>query len=150
MKNVRINLLKRITCSGMVISTFSIGVWLAFGCSWLGARYEFLNQAVIDNSLIKVKVALWLGADVNGNDYVATACAFEPNIPVMTAVCTHHHLVLEELLKHGANPNFLLADGVSPLGYAIQSNDFKSLELLVQYGADPRLETVSEIKTELR
>jgi len=57
---------------------------------------------------------------------------------LLRAVEKGNHGDLLKLLKNGANPNIITSDGeFTPLILAIDKNDVKSAQLLLDYGADP-------------
>ncbi len=67
------------------------------------------------------------------------------------AVEKGNHGDLIKLLKNGANPNATTADGeFTPLILAIDKNDVKAAQLLLDYGADPDFQTQNGISPVLR
>lgn len=67
------------------------------------------------------------------------------------AVEKGNHGDLIKLLKNGANPNVTTADGeFTPLILAIDRNDVKAAQLLLDYGADPDFRTKNGISPVLR
>ena len=58
-------------------------------------------------------------------------------VPLIFAVYQHDDKLVEILLKHGANPNFVDRNGLySPLSQACEENRISTAILLIKYGAD--------------
>lgn len=110
--------------------------------------HTVLMCAVLNNNMKSVKTLLELGADPNL--FSDTVCHSGENSVLMA--CEYDVIsidILDELLKHGGNPNshclgkvknnlgIYEKDSTSALGFACgQSNSIKKVQLLVDYGAD--------------
>lgn len=92
--------------------------------------YDLLN-AVERNDSVTLKKLINQGANLNAK--------YEGKTPLMVALHTSNGnevVIVDELLKNGANPNLVDASLMSPLEYATQyQKDPKVINLLLQYGA---------------
>lgn len=86
--------------------------------------------AAIQNNLYKkLSELLDKGVDVQKK--------YKGVVPLIFAVYQHDDKLVEILLKHGANPNFVDRNGLySPLSQACEENRISTAILLIKYGAD--------------
>ncbi|CAN5115665.1 hypothetical protein BH09DEP1_BH09DEP1_6130 [soil metagenome] len=67
--------------------------------------------------------------------------------PLHVAITKKNHDMAKFLLQNGANPNLKfsggLTPGLPPLIEAVSNSDSRMLELLIEFGADPRFEYVT-------
>jgi ankyrin repeat protein len=103
------------------------------------SAYDRLDRAIWRHDSAGVLQALEQGADVNGRDYVKNG--IEPNVPLMSAVFGNDITIARILLERGAKVNFQYGEGCSPLGVCVYRNQYVLAELLLQYDADPDMQT---------
>lgn len=60
--------------------------------------------------------------------------------PLLCACMKKNVKIIETLLEHGANPNFLLKDGYTVLMHASINNNHNIVELLLKNNADPNIQ----------
>jgi ankyrin repeat protein len=61
------------------------------------------------------------------------------NSPLVIAIRHRQHAIVRVLLDHGANANFGAGSGVTPLSWAVRTDDSDLVEALVHAGANPEL-----------
>jgi len=105
----------------------------------MDSRYEGLDRAIWSGDIRQVRLWLFLGANVDGNDYGPQG--FGQNVPLMTAVMKKRYDLAALLLEKGANPNFQYGEGVSPLVFAAFHVDVKMMKLLLSHGAKKDMPT---------
>ncbi|MBN2981562.1 ankyrin repeat domain-containing protein [Cohnella algarum] len=91
-----------------------------------------LTQAAFQNNSNDVANLLADGADPTQSNAILVA-AGNKNMKIM-----------ELLLKHGANPNYMRA-GKTALNYAVENDDIEMAKFLLDSGADPNVSTESAI-----
>lgn len=96
-----------------------------------------LNEDLVVNALHgdleKVMELVSQGAEVN------PLLHWSWNTPLESALIGGHHKITAFLLKHGANPNGCSPNSRTPLFLAAARGDLKSVEMLVEHGADIHL-----------
>ncbi|MGE8037968.1 ankyrin repeat domain-containing protein [Lysinibacillus sp. NPDC093692] len=105
-----------------------------------------IELAIYDYNIVEETLHLLIeyGADVNKFTLVNRSS------PLFTAVDAEDYQAVEVLLKSGANPNILNKFGYTPLMSSFQVYKPNITELLLEYGADPSIqskETLNEGKT---
>lgn len=59
--------------------------------------------------------------------------------PLMYAVAYQNHVVIQELINHKAEVNYISADKQTALLFAVKGRDTKAIQLLIDQGANPNL-----------
>ncbi|MCW3055081.1 MAG: hypothetical protein JWN14_4251 [Chthonomonadales bacterium] len=67
---------------------------------------------------------------------IACGAWYEDNNIYRWSVISDAPLLIEAMLRHGADPNAKDQDGWTPLSWAIRENDQKTVSVLLDYGAD--------------
>jgi len=91
-----------------------------------------LVQAACDGNLAKINKLVKHGANVNATGYHDTS------VLAWIMLCKNYAGV-EKLLKLGANPNYKMEGGMSPMWLAAGSSDPHLLSLLLAHGGDPNI-----------
>lgn len=94
-----------------------------------------LMYAVDNGNLLIARKLLKSGANPNINSYYAPA-------PIITATIYSDTLMVYTLLDNGAKPDIIdSTNGMTPLLYAISKKNYEICHLLLDYGANPNLNT---------
>jgi ankyrin repeat protein len=101
-----------------------------------------LHLAALHDQPAIAALLLANGADVNAQSIVRQAdsdgITRSGETPLTLALLSYQHKeMVELLLTHGADPNVMLAFGVTPLHRAVERNLPYDVELLLANGADP-------------
>jgi hypothetical protein len=106
---------------------------------WRGILYEEMFDACRDDSLVRARLWLLLGASPDGaSDYAAGPHGTEFTSHVDVAATHQNCRLLRLLLDRGAAPNLELGDGSTAMTSAIHEHNAGAVKLLLAAGADPR------------
>ena len=123
---------RTVRTASLVMATLVVLLLLAAGVFRLmpsDFRGNRLLNAAAENNTTKVKLLLWLGADVNfsyGGGTALHGAAYNGNIPLMTF-----------LLQHGATVDAAAKFGITPLWEARINHQLAAEQLLIAHGANP-------------
>ncbi|MFT5892806.1 MAG: hypothetical protein ACI9Y7_002920 [Dokdonia sp.] len=116
----------------------------------VAAVEAFLKEGNDMNALDDQGFTLLFNAIKNDRTHKVTTYLLDqganPNIdcndltPLMFAVAYQNHTIIKELIAHKAAINYVSSDKQTALVYAIKGRDPKTLQLLLDYGANPNLE----------
>lgn len=106
---------------------------------WRSILYEEMFDACRDDSLVRARLWLLLGASPDGaSDYAAGPHGTEFGSHVDVAVIHRNDRLLRLLLEKGASPDLVSGDGGTALSLAINEHNPEAVKLLLAAGADPR------------
>jgi len=109
--------------------------------AWRGLLYNGMFDACRDDSLIRTRIWLFLGASPDGaSDYTVSVryVGSEFMSHVHLAVSHPNCRVLRLLLSKGASPDLKLGDLTTPLALAIGDHRVEATKMLLEAGANPR------------
>ncbi len=110
--------------------------WFEQGKSLLNKAFKidvfYLNEAIRKNDISEVKELVKGNCPLDEKDHTGFS-------PLEVAIKSKNTIVLEYLLKHGANPNQLDDNQNSMLWLAVSLDFFPAISVLLSYGAKPLL-----------
>ncbi|MCW1926500.1 ankyrin repeat domain-containing protein [Luteolibacter arcticus] len=107
---------------------------------WRSILYEEMFDACRDDSMVRARIWLLLGASPDGaSDYNSGPHGTEFSSHVHTAATRKNCRLLRFLLDKGASPNLEWGDGSTPMTFAIHERNGPAVKLLLAAGADPQL-----------
>ena len=95
-----------------------------------------LIEAAWKGEVVRVRELLEKGIDPNVRQRHMRQMT--PLIAAVFSAGSNRHEVVQELLRHGADPNMTDVSGLTALVWAVRNVDVESAEMLVRYGADLR------------
>lgn len=106
---------------------------------WRSILYEEMFDACRDDSLVRARLWLLLGASPDGaSDYAAGPHGWEFGSHVDVAATHRDCRVLRLLLEKGASPDLASGDGSTALSSSIHHHHTEAVKLLLAAGANPR------------
>jgi hypothetical protein len=110
--------------------------------SWRAILYNEMFDACRDESILRARIWMFLGASPDGaSDYEVAGggrVGFEFSSHVHTVVHDRDTRLLRLLLSRGASPDLALGDGTTPLSMAIHNHKAEAVKILLAAGASPR------------
>lgn len=110
--------------------------------SWRAILYDEMFDACRDDSFLRARMWMFLGASPDGaSDYEAAGSGrigSEFGSHVHVVVYNKGTRLLRLLISRGANPDLQLGDGATPLSMAVHEHRVEVVKVLLEAGANPR------------